>query len=298
MKLKRVLVIYKKSSFELYGKVRKDRRFLKLLKKPNSAALHLRKNHSTHSETMYRVREILKEMKIPAHFRYRAQRFSEKAYSLVLTVGGDGTFLEASHSISKVPILGLNSNPADSVGMLCGITIRDLRKTLERIESGTMPFREFVRLRIQLGKKKISTPVLNDILVAHKNPASMSRYVIGMRGRKEEQKSSGIWVAAPIGTTAGIRSAGGRVMSLREKGYQFRVREPYRAPGKSIKILGSVMRSREILTVTSRMRAGKIFLDGPHEFYDFPIGECVRISTQAPKLKVFGFDERRRKKVK
>ncbi len=44
----------------------------------------------------------------------------------MITVGGDGTLLAASHSVRDVPILGINSAPGYSVGFFCAAARSDL----------------------------------------------------------------------------------------------------------------------------------------------------------------------------
>ena len=79
------------------------------------------------------------------------------------------------------------------------------------------------RLAIDLEGRRLQ-PALNDVLVAHVQPAATSRYRLTLGRRSEEHRSSGLWVATAAGSTAGIRSAGGRPMPLTSRRIQFRAR--------------------------------------------------------------------------
>src|SRR5262245_11564603 len=112
-KLKKVLVVYKKSAFDVYARERNDRQFLKLLKRNDDITHRFVHSDQKHNESFSTVKKVLKSKGIKADFSYRSDRFNERGYDLILTVGGDGTFLDASHHVFKTPILGLNSSPSD-----------------------------------------------------------------------------------------------------------------------------------------------------------------------------------------
>lgn len=297
MKLKRILVIYKKTALQLYAKERRDLRFLRLLRSGHQATRRFLPNHESHYEALDKVRTVLKRRGLEARFVYRAQAFTDRGFDLVLTIGGDGTFLDASHSVTRVPVLGLNSTPRDSVGFFCATTVRGLNRALDAVAEDRLGWTEMTRLHIQIGRKDVPIPVLNDILVAHANPAAMSNFTLKWGNRTENLRSSGIWIAPPAGTTAASASAGGKVMPISSRGYQFIVREPYYSNRKKCRWARGVLKSEEKLALVSMMRNGRVFLDGSHKVYPLPVGEKIVISTQAPLLRVLGFDEARRRKL-
>ncbi len=297
MKLHRVLVVYKKSAFQVYGSERQDPHFLRLLQKRHAVADRFVRSHVTHVSALTWVRRILRSRDIEAKFIYRARAFNEMRYDLILSVGGDGTFLEASHYVFHRPLLGLNSNPADSVGNFCGATIETLHDQLDRIEAGRAKLTFMTRLRVRIERRKISVPILNDVLVTHANPAATSRYFIQVHRRREEHKSSGIWFAPAAGSTAAILGAGGKFQLIASRKVQYKVRELYQQPGHHLRLDSGFLNPGEKAVLQSKMRAGKVFLDGPHLSYPLPIGARVEISATGPMLKVFHFNERRRKKL-
>lgn len=58
-----------------------------------------------------------------------------KETDLVLTLGGDGTFVKAAHLVEDALILGINANPETSEGVLTSITINNIEK-LKNINGG------------------------------------------------------------------------------------------------------------------------------------------------------------------
>ena len=289
MKIERVIVIFKKSSFQLYAKERRDRRFMELVKSRHPATLRFWASHRKHVDSLRDVREVLRRLKIKADFFYRSQPFSDRDYDLTITVGGDGTFLEAAHRVSRCPILGVNSNPRVSVGNFCAVTADCLKEALQAIMDDTMPSVAFARLRVRIRGNLVPVPVLNDVLVTHANPAATSRYFIRRDRRVEEHKSSGIWIAPAAGSTAAIAGAGGRPLPLRSRKFQFRVRELYMGGrARDCALRGGILGPSEKLVLLSKMRAGRIYFDGSHVYRPFPFGDRAEITSDAPRLRVFG----------
>lgn len=221
-------------------------------------------------------------------------KFSEKNADLIITLGGDGTFLEASHSVERTPMLGVNSNPSDSVGMFCGTTVENLSLFLDRLTEGKEKSIEMARLKVKMDSKTLAYPVLNDILLANSNPAATSRLILEVNGLREELKCSGVWISPAAGSTAGIRSAGGKILPIRSKNFQVVVREPYLLPGSKYKLLGKILSPESKLIVHSKMRTGGIYFDGSRKRYPFSLGQSLVITNKAKPLKVFGFNEKRR----
>jgi len=296
MKLKRVGVVYKKSSLQLYTQERNDKRLTKLIKEDHHVAGRLIPSHKNHMQALDRVDQILQDHQVKADFIYRSRPFVEAEYDLILTLGGDGTFLEASHRIHKTPILGINSSPKDSVGIFCGICTEELGNAIERIRKNSFSKTKVTRLKAVLGKRILPFPVLNDVLITHANPAATSRYLIKVGRREEEQKSSGIWVAPASGATAAIGAAGGKMLPMASSRFQYRVRELYWDSKQRTSLVGGLLNQKAKFKVTSKMRAGRVFLDGPHSTFVFPIGEVLEISTGASPLTIFGVSDERRKK--
>jgi NAD+ kinase len=186
-------------------------------------------------------------------------------------VGGDGTLLAASHHVGAGVVLGVNSAPRDSVGHFCATDRRGFPAVLRRLIAGTLRPHAVSRLQVALDGRVWQGRILNDVLVCHESPAATTRYEIGARGRREVHRSSGLWVATAAGSTAAVRSAGGRVLPLRSRRLQFRVRELYREPGRAYRLTRGIL-SSDTLTVISRMPEGRLYADGARLTRRFPFG--------------------------
>ena len=209
------------------------------------------------------------------------------AARLVVSVGGDGTLLTSAHWVRDGYLLGVNSAPGDSVGYFSLANRESFAAILDRILQGALHPLSVARLAVTLDGRLLPEPALNDILAVHEHPAATSRYVLRLAGKEEEHRSSGLWIAGPAGSTAGIASAGGRRMSLQSRRMQFRARELYRAPGRIYELASGFVPPGETLLVESRMEDGWLFLDGARTSYRFPYGAKAEVRVAPAPLHLF-----------
>ena len=217
-------------------------------------------------------------------FDARARRTLAKA-RCVISVGGDGTLLATSHWVTGAALLGVNSAPRSSVGHLTLARRASLPQILRRIASGTLLPHSVARLEVVLEGRTLP-PALNDVLIAHEQPAATSRYRLRLGRRAEDHRSSGLWIATAAGSTAGIRSAGGEAMPLDARRLQFRARELYRARGFGASLEAGFVEPGEKLVVESAMASGWLFIDGARMAVRFPFGAqaIFRIAEQPLRL--------------
>jgi len=244
-----------------------------------------------HRRTLEAVRRALRSRlpfdEVSPHRLTSAGRRLLRGADLVVTVGGDGTVLAASHYVTEGALLGVNSAPADSVGHFCLARRSNVAETLTAILEGRLRPVELARLRLALDGRRVPEPALNDLLITHESPAATSRYVLRVRGTEEEHRSSGIWIATAAGSTAGIRSAGGRAMRPRSRQFQYRVRELYREPGRSYRLDHGLIAPGATIEVASKMREARIYVDGARLTYSFPFGTRAVIGIAAEPLRIF-----------
>ncbi|MFQ5457330.1 MAG: NAD(+)/NADH kinase [Myxococcota bacterium] len=297
MTLSRVLLVTKQSAYETYARDRRVGRAA-LSRARRTKVNALRESHDDHYKTLAEVEKALDRMNLRVDRIQRDKPFVDRNYDLILTVGGDGTFISASHHVRAVPVLGVNSAPRRSVGFFCSATRRTVARDLEMIQAGALPALSLARLQVELDRKAIAVPVLNDVLFSHELPAAMSRYEIRVGGAREEQKSSGVWIAAPAGGGAGTGSAGGRKLPLGSRKFQFVVREPYRHAGHPCRLRRGILGPGESLRIESHIGQGRIFIDGPHVSRAVPFGSLLRVGLSPHPLRVLGLRQALRKRAK
>ncbi|MBU6451561.1 MAG: NAD(+)/NADH kinase [Cyanobacteria bacterium REEB67] len=285
MKLRKVLVVHKKSTYQIQAEEHKEARFLKLIEEGNEVVNRVKIAHEEHMETLAAVHAELTSRNIEFKSVSRSEMEAHvQDIDLIISVGGDGTFLDASHAVSDVFVLGVNSSSSSSFGHFCLAKKGNFAATLDAIEAGSLKPIEILRLEVAINGETVPELVLNEVLIAHSNPAATSRYIIEVGDMKEEQRSSGLWISTPAGSTGSLRSAGGVVMPIDDQQYQYFVREPCQRPGQHWALLMGLVSGNTDTTITSEMRTGEIYIDGPHIIYPLTIGDKLTIKRSKRSL--------------
>ncbi|MED6171677.1 hypothetical protein PIB30_043012 [Stylosanthes scabra] len=231
-----------------------------------------------------------------------------KDVDMVVTVGGDGTLLEASHYMDDtIPVLGVNSDPTRidevekfssefdatrSTGHLCAATVENFEQVLDEILECRFVPSKLTRIMTSVNGHELSTFALNDILAAHPCPASLSRFSFSIK--KDDQlcsprvncRSSGLRVSTAAGSTAAMHSAGGFPMHILSQDLQYMVREPI-SPGEVSDLMHGLVEHDQKMDIIWSSRGGVIYIDGSQVTYAIKDGDFIEISSKAPVLKIF-----------
>jgi NAD+ kinase len=287
-------VVLKRSAWHRWVEEENDGRVTELIEAQDESVRRMRASHVDHSETIEEVRAALVDLGAEATWHDQPHDFRiEGPCDLVITVGGDGTLLSASHGIGPgVPLLGVNSAPEHSVGFFCGAVKGSAAEAIASALAGRLRSQELARMHVSLNGRCLSDRVLNEALFCHASPAATSRYIVRLLGGpdflSEEHKSSGIWVGPAAGSTAAQQSAGGSVLPLSSQDLQYVVREPYRPHGETLRLTLGLFTPDQSLLIKSKMRHARVFLDGDHLAYEVTIGESVTMRRSAEPLVVLG----------
>jgi NAD+ kinase len=285
--MKPIALIHKKSIYHIYFEEREP--------SPETRARfteadieRLRSAHEAHLETLAHIEAVLNERGVKFRKFYRARQVNYEPYDLVISVGGDGTFLEAQRRITTQTIIGVNSDPGRSVGNFCRFNADTFDDCLTAALSGEAKVTRLNRMSMTLDGENNGVHVLNDVLIAHQQPAAMSVYEIDVNGESETQYGSGLWISTAAGSTGGIMSAGGSRMAMGSKKLQYRARELFRGRGNEYALPGAAVTLQKPITVRSRMREGMLYVDGAHFRIPFPYGAVLEINNSDHPLKVVG----------
>lgn len=285
MKQLRIVILYKQSTYK-HIFLNSKRVAAAEVKQTKAIAKRFIDTHVEHYQTLKKVESFLKEQNLSYTKMLRGRSGNLRQFDLVITVGGDGTFLEAASQVTTQQMLGINSDPKWSVGRFCLANSMNFPVILSSILSGKSRIRLLNRMKVTLLKSKKSMTVLNDILICHRNPATMSRYYFEFKGYVQEQRSSGIWIATAAGSTGAIHSAGGITLNETSKSLQFVIREPYTGKAGPVKYRSAVFTDKSSVNVTSLMTAGIIYIDGSHISLPFSFGEKLQVRNSIYPLKL------------
>ncbi|KAL5997703.1 hypothetical protein ACLOJK_008633 [Asimina triloba] len=270
------------------------------------AADHL----EVHKETIDRCQDVLQRKSLNWEPVFRNDLSQPiRNVDLVVTVGGDGTLLQTSHFMDdSIPVVGVNSDPTQveeveersdefdatrSTGYLCAATGENFEQVIDEILEGQKAPSELCRMSIALNGRVLRISALNDILVAHPCPATVSRFsfLIKKDGEKISSlvncRSSGLRVCTAAGSTAAMLSAGGFRMPILCHHLQYKVREPISPRPVGDHLMHGIVEADQTMETRWYSQEGVVYVDGSHVFSTLQYGDTIQVSPKAPVLKVF-----------
>ncbi|MFV0538742.1 MAG: NAD kinase [Dysgonomonas sp.] len=180
---------------------------------------------------------------------------------LVVSIGGDGTFLRATSMIGKknIPILGIN---AGRLGFLADVGEEDLEDTFADIFSGNYRIEHRSQLHLSTEHKEYQgfNYALNEIAILKQDTASMITVHAHINGEYlTSYEADGLIIATPTGSTAYALSVGGPVMTPDSSNFVIAAIAPHSLGGRPL-----VVRDDCEITfdVESRNNSYLISLDG------------------------------------
>lgn len=247
---------------------------------------------SEHKNTIKAVKAAMKKNRIRAAFvkKEKKNKSLKGKFDLVVSIGGDGTFIESSQLIrDKTLILGVNSDPLHSEGAHTSATRKDFEAKMKKIIEGDFSVEKWTRLEVTIDHKKSSVLSLNEIYIGAAQLYNTSRYWLFVNRIWEEQKSSGVIFSTGCGSTAWYSSAGGRPFSKTSKEGRFIVREPYCGHLVCGRTINGIIKEGDSVHIRSNMRDGMIAIDSA-AVYPFPKNKEASIRVSDKPLHVIVFD--------
>ena len=225
--MRKIIIINKKTFYEFCFVDKAGRQRCAAMKFSSSDVLRFKKMHEAHQSTLGEVKRVLVKYRVPFRVSHRKAHIDYTQYDFVITVGGDGTFLQAARHLTTQPILGVNSDPERSVGKFCAAHKENFEEFFVGVLRQKRKAVELSRISLDTDRVKRTWLVLNDMLICDVNPAAMSRYLLTIGSVSEEQRSSGLWVATASGSTGAIHSCGAIPLRKTSQKILYRPRELY-----------------------------------------------------------------------
>lgn len=132
----------------------------------------------------------------------------------MLSVGGDGTFLDSTTLVrdSNIPIVGINTG---RLGFLSGVQIDDVESALDELFAGKYSLDQRILLKVETDNQLFGENnfALNELTVHKKDTSSMVTIKAYMDGQfLNSYWADGLIVATPTGSTAYALSCGGPIV--------------------------------------------------------------------------------------
>lgn len=204
-----------------------------------------------------------------------------KKVDIVVVFGGDGTLLNAARKYLNydIPILGINMG---NVGFLTDISTDNFEKTIKEVLNGNYKIEERNLVSAKFGNNHLYG--LNEVVIHSGAYAQLMRYRLNVNDKVVyEQRSDGLIIATPTGSTAYALSAGGPII------------HPSLDVWTILPMLPQSLSSRPFVISTDEKVEMDLF-DGPNENakicvdgqddIDIPYGEKILISKMEKTLKL------------
>ncbi|WP_114653934.1 NAD kinase [Polynucleobacter necessarius] len=172
------------------------------------------------------------------------------AIDLAVVLGGDGTMLGIGRQLagSKVPLVGINMG---RLGYMTDIPIQNVQTVLPQIiageyEADTRTLLDAVVMRN--GKQINQALALNDVVVNRSGISGMVELAVRVNGSfMYNQRSDGLIVSTPTGSTAYALSAGGPILHPRVAGILLAPIAPHSLSNRPIVLPQDIVVSIEVV---------------------------------------------------
>mgnify|MGYP000603138747 FL=1 len=252
---------------------------------------------STHAETLFRLlerrnaqlcicREFYNFLTSDLHMTIAsAELFDGDDFTadMVISIGGDGTFLKAASRVGKknIPILGINTG---RLGFLADVASNDIEDTLDELFKNYYKTEERTLLRLHTEDRVFHgyNYALNEIAILKRDTSSMVTIHTALNGEYlTSYQADGLVISTPTGSTAYSMSVNGPIIIPQSKNLVLSPVAPHSLNVRPLVIPDSFTIT---LGVESRNKYFLIALDGRSEI--FPTGIQLRVSKADYTTKV------------
>jgi NAD+ kinase len=221
------------------------------------------------------------------HFFSKASEL-KKDTDILLSIGGDGTFLDCLTYVldTGIPIAGINSG---RLGFLANISKTEIKQAISQIVSGNFKYeeRDLIHLITPENLFKDCNYALNELTINKKDSSSMISIKVYSNGQfLNTYWADGLIIATPTGSTAYSLSVGGPIVVPEAQNFIITPIAPHNLTVRPI----VVSNNHELtLTVSGRDENYLVALDRRYEVLSTEIE--LKIRKASFKIKLIKHDE-------
>jgi NAD+ kinase len=210
-----------------------------------------------------------------------------KGTGLLVTLGGDGTFLAGARIAAPrgIPILGVNLG---RLGFLTEVEADQLEDGLTRFLDGKYRVEERTILQVTLsrGTKVLTQAIgLNEVVVDHSGDARMLRVEIDVGGQAVGViDADGVMVATATGSTAYALASGGPILEPTLRDLVLVPMNPFALTVRPI-----VFPPGQNITLSVTRGPGEMRIDGGRRGRAVETGDSIKCGSHPRRLKVVRF---------
>ena len=207
-----------------------------------------------------------------------------KKCDLVIVLGGDGTFLSVARVLApfRVPVIGVNQG---HLGFLTQVPREQMTQVLNGMLSGKYLPEERILLETSLvreGETVTTSLALNDVVLSRGGAGQMIEFEVFIdREFVYTQRSDGLIVSTPTGSTAYALAAGGPIMQASLRAFTLVPICPQSMTNRPIAVADTC----EIEILITKSGDARVHFDG-QSFFDVQNFDRIRIHRYRHPLRV------------
>ena len=212
---------------------------------------------------------------------YLSHKEFSKTIDLMIVFGGDGTLLNSARQYLEyeIPILGVNMG---NVGFLTDLKVENFHTSMQEILNGNYKIEERNLVSAKFNNNHLYG--LNEVVIHSGAYAQLMRYRLNVNDKVVyEQRSDGLIIATPTGSTAYSLSAGGPIIHPSLDVWTIIPMLPQSISSRPFVISSNEKVEMEIFDGPSEN--AKICVDGQDDI-DVPYGLNIAISKTEKTLKL------------
>jgi NAD kinase len=188
------------------------------------------------------------------------QETNFEEYKIIITLGGDGTFINSCAKIRSQKIIGINSEPKKSVGGLARFVPSDIAGLCVKIAKDELEIDNWDRLSAKINGKELPFWAINEILISKPNIYQTSKLHIKVGNTEGFCYGNGIIVSTQRGSTAFYHSANGEPFQYHSFGsFGYALVLPFQIKGNIAKT--AILGQNELIEITPKRTGHSLIFD-------------------------------------
>jgi NAD kinase len=291
---KKIYCVIKRSEWDYYQSSKARIRMFNRVKRINRDKL--KSSHDNQSQFITSLQTLSEKRKLNVLYVQESEMdgISPDADDLVISCGGDGTFLSCAQKYQDSTLLGMNSDfnlkaGFGSFGALTTTNLTNLESHLDRFLEEDYSIDHWNRLQVKVNGKLISRYAVNDIYCGHNIAYQTCDISVVQSGMEQDFNCSGILCCTGMGSHAWHYNAGGSSFSNDLDAFGFRVLFPnLKIP---MKFSSGIISSRHDLIMIPQRDNYIISFDSKPDVIETQLGDEVRVSLAKDRaVRVVLFD--------
>lgn len=242
---------------------------------------------TAHELEVYLDRSFVAESVVQADDQVRCHIVADlgRSCDLILVLGGDGTFLSAARKAApyNVPLIGVNQG---HLGFLTQVTRENMLQELEQMLQGEYLCDECVVLETKVsrgGEVIYQGLALNDVVLSRGGAGQMIEFEVFINDEfVYTQRSDGLIVSTPTGSTAYSLAAGGPILQTALRAFTIVPICPQSMTNRPI-VIGD---NNEIKILITKAGDARVHYDG-QSFVDIQTMDVLNIYRYHNTLHIF-----------